>query len=192
AGLVAGLAGCTNNPTAGRSPAATLQGAIEAVSQARNFTISEHTEQPPGPTVDDHIVVQSPNRLSVDGTTIAIGGTAYRLQPNLTWTTEHSPGIQNKLRKGALLYIGLLGAATQVTRQGNQFTVTGTEAESLLRSSGVTGFKKASGVSFTATVEGGQLRQEVVRVTSPAVSVTITVSAVGTSPQVTVPPSAPK
>ena len=186
-GVLAGCSGDTNGPPL--TARGRLERAIISTIAAPNFTIwiQDHPgPSQPIPTVEDRFVIQIPDRVSKDGTTIAIGSTGYQ-EGGGAWTKYSHPSLATNFINSALIYVRLLAVAKQVHRQTNQYVVTGDEANQLLRGTGLTEYQNVTGAWFAASIRSGLLREEVVRTASPAKVITIIFSDVGSSPPVTAP-----
>ena len=188
-GVISGCSGGSNGPPL--TARGTLERAIVSTIAAPNFTIwiQDHSApSSPIPTIEDRFVIQIPDRVSKDGTTIVIGSTGYR-EAGGVWTKYTYPSLATNFINSALLYVRLLAEANQVHRHTSQYVVEGNESNRLLRDTGLPQYQSVSGASFAASVRSGLLTEEVVRTASPAKVISVTISAVGSSPPVTAPAS---
>lgn len=190
------------NPLTNISPTDALHSAIAALEDEARYRFIVTTNPggiPSGPAVDE-VAIQRPDRISITGSrrVVAIGSTGYLKEAGV-WTTVHHQGESANFTNDELAYVNLLKRATSVARAGNAFTVPATEAAALLASTGLPPFQHVTNVSYTATVASGVLRSVSLRLdnaqfpppsgTSPF-SVTVNVTELANSPDVTVPSGA--
>lgn len=153
-------------PGRSTSPAATLHAAIAALEDQDRYSFTVMTDPggiPSGPA-SYKVTVQQPDRIAIAGAIniVAVGSTGYRRGAGV-WTVVHHPGESRNYLDDMLSYVNLLKNATSVSRTGNTFTVSPTEAASLLAGTGLPQFQAVTYVSYAATVRSGVLRSVAVR-----------------------------
>jgi hypothetical protein len=215
--VIAASSGCASRsgPAAARtsSPIASLQAAVNAVLTASSFTLVttelglSFSPGGDGRTVT-RALVEKPDRIALSGgpnVVIAIGSTGYFPAQRGKWTVHHHAGESANFMNSTLVFLHVLDRTTSVSRQGDTYVVPPTEVVTLLNSTLLPEWHDATGVSWSATVRGGSLRSMTLHFTqgpqpiggtcgttsctlsASPVTVTITVSRVGSSPAVNAP-----
>ena len=193
-----------------KSPLSSLRDAINAVLTAPNLTIVTTESAPLLPLPGDgktvtKAVIEKPDRVSISGHVIAIGSVGYFPAPPGKWTVYHHIGESMNFTNGVLLYLHVLDRASSVTRHGHTYVVPPVEVVSLLDSTSLPELHNPAAATWSATVRAGSLQSMTLRYdqqsqsiaghcgttscTLPAspVTVTSTVSRVGTSPTINAP-----
>jgi hypothetical protein len=152
-------------------------------------------------------VIDKPDRIKVRGSenVIAIGSTAYQAGPPGKWTMYRHAGASANYTNGVLLYVHLLDLTTSVSRHGDTYSVPSTEATHLLEATRLPYLQHPTGVSWSATVQGGALQSMILhyhrqpepiagicgttscRFPASPVTVTLMISGVRTSPTIDTP-----
>ena len=216
AGVLVAQGDGTRPPPQGRatngtsSPLSSLTGAIRALLTAPNFTIVTTESAPLLPLPGSRkmvtkAVIEKPDRISISGQVIAIGSVGYFPAPPGKWTMYHHVGEARNYTNDVLLYLHVLDRATAVIRHGDTYIVPPVEVVNLLDSTSLPEFHNATGATWSATVRAGSLQSMTLHYdqqpqsiaghcgttscTLPAspVTVTTTVSRVGTSPTINPP-----
>jgi hypothetical protein len=211
--VVASSFGCASPsaqpPKRDSSPLSALRAAIHAVLSAPSFTVvtTEFSPLLPLPRTVNTAVIQKPDRIALSGRSpaIAIGSIGYLPGPPGKWTVVHHVGESTNFTNSALVYLHVLDRTTSVTRHGDTYAVPSPEIVSLLNSTRLPEFHGATDVTWSATVRAGSLRSMTLHYDQPSqaiagncgttsctlpaspVTVTTTVSRVGTSPSINPP-----
>jgi hypothetical protein len=196
-------AGCATS-NASTNPVSSLHLAINSVLDAPDFTLvikdtgsGGEDPLPPHYTSVMTAVIQKPDKFSMTETVsrqttrvIAIGSVGYIQSEGESpyWSETNHVGESQNWTYGSLLYIDLLRRVDKVVRHGDTYVVPSSSAAGLLASSGLPRLQSITDLSLEATVQSGSLTAVQLRVSgSSPFSVTVTVSKIGTSPNVAAP-----
>lgn len=182
------FAGCSGGTESAQSPVDALHSAIHALLKSPNYTLATTTTPAPqGLSPTDTVVIQNPDRIAIDADRIVIASTGYAKGPGDTWTSYQHASLATNFMNTSLVYIHMLDRTTQAQENGKVYLIPPDEAASLVRSTGLTWLRGASGVSLSATVDSGVLMSLTLTTVSPPLTIANRVSRVGSSPAVTAP-----